>query len=290
MSDKQESVLFYTCVNTKFWGFGMIYPLFVLMTNPGAKVEIGVENYRRFHRKYRHISDFYDKYFPGKVLFSPVAFDRWMWHGRQKIVPNSVRFVTQPKLKADYVYIGDADILITEEVASQHLANIEKHHLDFSNVVRKGRKRLTGLHFIAYDKMYPLPSLRGINLGKCNDEDLLYRIIQRKGLKMPGPEAAFRPIHGLHISLYSSTPFETMTTKDKIVDFPCWFPSLQSNHNLSRIDCVKEINKYYQIRYSEPVKKFFSVLKPKNTEIRRIIQITDACAYYYLNVVSRPAG
>ena len=284
------SILFYTCVNEKFWAFGLLYPIFVLNSNPGAKVEVGVENHLRFTHKFKHIISFYEKEYPGRVRFSAVSFTQKRLFGSRKIVPNSVRFVTQPKLKADYVYIGDADILITEEVASQHLANIEKHHLDFSNVVRPNKNRLTGLHFIAYDKMYPLPSLRGINLGKCNDENLLYRIIQRKGLKMPGPEAAFRPIHGLHISLYSSTPFETMTTKDKIVDFPCWFPSLQSNHNLSRIDCVKEINKYYQIRYSEPVKKFFSVLKPKNTEIRRIIQITDAGAYYYLNVVSRPAG
>ena len=284
------SILFYTCVNEKFWAFGLLYPIFVLNSNPGAKVEVGVENHLRFTHKFKHIISFYEKEYPGRVRFSAVSFTQKRLFGSRKIVPNSVRFVTQPKLKADYVYIGDADILITEEVASQHLANIEKHHLDFSNVVRPNKNRLTGLHFIAYDKMYPLPSLHGIDLSKCNDETVLTKIIQRKGLKMPGPEAAFRPIHGLHISLYSSTPFETMTTKDKIVDFPCWFPSLQSNHNLSRIDCVKEINKYYQIRYSEPVKKFFSVLKPKNTEIRRIIQITDACAYYYLNVVSRPAG
>ncbi len=284
------SILFYTCVNEKFWAFGLLYPIFVLNSNPGAKVEIGVENHLRFTHKFKHIISFYEKEYPGRVRFSAVSFTQRKLFGSRKIVPNSVRFVTQPKLKADYVYIGDADVLITEEVAPQHLDNIKKHRLDFSNVVRQGRKRLTGLHFIAYDKMYPLPSLHGIDLSKCNDEDLLYQIIQRKGLKMPGPEATFRPIHGLHISMYSSTPFETMTTKDKIVDFPCWFPSLQSNHNISRVDCVKEINKYYQIRYSEPVKKFFSVLKPKNTEIRRIIQITDACAYYYLNVVSQPAG
>ena len=285
MSDKQESVLFYTCVNTKFWGFGMIYPLFVLMTNPGAKVEIGVENYRRFHRKYRHISDFYDKYFPGKVLFSPVAFDRWTWHGRQKIVPNSVRFATQPKLKADYVYIGDADILITEEVASQHLANIEKHHLDFSNVVRKGRKRLTGLHFIAYDKMYPLPSLRGINLGKCNDEDLLYRIIQRKRLKMPGPEVTFRPAHGLHISLYSSSPFEYLVGPNHLLDFPAWFMAVDSKHNIGNQDMGVDVDKYFDLRKRPEFIAFYEILKPKDTEVRRIIQITDACAYYYKHVI-----
>ena len=173
------SILFYTCVNEKFWAFGLLYPIFVLNSNPGAKVEVGVENHLRFTHKFKHIISFYEKEYPGRVRFSAVSFTQKRLFDSRKIVPNSVRFVTQPKLKADYVYIGDADILITEEVASQHLANIEKHHLDFSNVVRPNKNRLTGLHFIAYDKMYPLPSLRGINLGKCNDEDLLYQIIQR---------------------------------------------------------------------------------------------------------------
>lgn len=283
---QQKKTLFYTCVNEKFWAFGLIYPIFVLNSNPNALVEIGVENALHFKHKFKHIIDFYNKNYPGRVLFTGVSFTRMTWHGLQKIVPNTVRFITQPKTKADYVYIGDSDIFVDEEITPLHLKNIEENGLDFSNIVRPGKKRLSGLHFIEYDKMYPLPSLHGLNLGKQNDEEVLYKLMERKGLKIPGENIKYRPPHGLHISFYSCTPFETMTTQDKEVDFPGWLSFKGSPHNVSGQDSDEAIERYLKMRYSEPVKKFFSILKPKNVEIRRIIQITDAVCYYYQHAIS----
>lgn len=288
MVENKPTTLFYTCVNAKFWSFGMIYPMFVLLTNPNSLVEIGVENHSRFKRKYKHIIAFYEKNFPERVKFSPVSFYKWGVLGRTKIVPNTVRFLNKPTLKADYLYIGDSDIFITEEVASQHLENIRKNNLDFSNVVRTGKRRLTGLHFIEYDKMYPLPSLLGLRLGKKNDEEVLFEMMSRKGYKMPKENVTFRPAHGLHISLYSSSPFEYVSTADKKIDFPAWFMDVDCRHNMGKQDMLKDVDKYFKLRSSPLFLEFLNELVHKeDVEMRRIMQITDACAYYYKNVIAK---
>lgn len=279
------TTLFYTCVNEKFWSFGLIYPIFVLNSNPHSIVEIGVENVMHFKHKFRHILDFYKKNYPGRVVFRGVDFTKQGLFRTKKIVPNTVRFITTPKSKADYVYIGDADVFITEDITLRHLENIKQNNLDYSNIVRPGKERLSGLHFIEYKKMYPLPSLKGLKLEKQNDEEVLYRLMERKGLKIPGPEIKFRPTHGLHISFYSCPPFETMTTQDQVVNFPGWLSLKNSPHNVSAEDPNEAVNRYLKIRYSEPIKAFFSILKPKNVEIRKVIQITDAVCYYYQNAI-----
>lgn len=264
----------------------MIYPLFVLLTNPHSLVEIGVENYLRFRRKYQTVIDFYNQHFPGRVKFSSVSGMKWGVLGPHKVVPNTIRFVTEPSLKADYVYIGDADIFITEEVTTQHLENIRKNDLDFSNAVRRGKKRLTGLHFIEYEKMYPLPSLFGLNLAKKNDEEVLYELMRRKGYRMPPEDLTFRPAHGLHISMYSSAPFEYLQEREDKIDFPAWFMSIDSRHNLGDQDMAADVDKYFKIRKMSEFKAFLNILNRKeDVEMRRILQIADACAYYYKNIV-----
>lgn len=288
MGENNKTTLFYTCVNTKFWGFGMIYPMFVLLTNPNSLVEIGVENGSRFKRKYKHVIEFYEQNFPNRVKFSPTSFYKWGLLGRTKIVPNTVRFVTKPSLKADYLYIGDSDIFITEEITSQHVKNINDNGLDFSNMVRGSKRRLTGLHFIEYDKMYPLPSLLGLRLGKKNDEEILFELMARKGYKMPSQEVNFRPAHGLHISMYSSSPFEYVATPDKVVDFPAWFMDINSRHNMGKQDMLQDVDKYFALRNSPKFIDFLNILTHKeDVEMRRIMQITDACAFYYKNVIAK---
>lgn len=288
MENSPKTTLFYTCVNTKFWSFGMIYPLFVLLTNPNSLVEIGVENGLRFRRKYKHIIDFYHNRFPGRVKFTGISTIKWGLTGPAKVVPNTLRFIIQPTLKAEYVYIGDADIFITEEITSQHLKNITDHSLEFSNTVRKGKKRLTGLHFIEYNKMYPLPSLLGLHLSKKNDEEVLYKLMDRKGYKMPSEDLTFRPMHGLHVSLYSSTPFEFMEGPEKVIDFPAWLMNVDSPHNPSRQDMLADVDRYFELRDTPEFVAFVDLLTRKeDVDMRRIIQITDACAYYYKNVISK---
>ena len=260
------NLLFYTCVNEKYFEFALLYPIFVLCSNPGAVVEIGISNMKKFYKKYAHLVDFYKETYPSRVLFSSVSC--------RGIFPNSVRFVTQPFLKAKYVYIGDCDIMVLEEVLEKHLDNIKRNHLDFSNICRKNTRRLSGLHFIEYDKMFPVGLPAGSCLADDNDEELLYRIMASKGYKIPDEDkCTYRPVHGLHASYYSRPPLPTVTTEDDFVSFPAWYPA-------DREESRKIAEKYLNLRYGRQVREFMSRIREKDVHLRRIVQFMDITADY----------
>ncbi|NJK64482.1 MAG: hypothetical protein HC921_18935 [Synechococcaceae cyanobacterium SM2_3_1] len=79
------------------------------------------------------------------------------------------------------------------------------NNLPFSNIIRPGTlqsefPRLTGLHFAPFQLQYPLSDVSDISLSEANDEFLLYTIMSRKGVMVPG-SATYRPGHGIHISM-----------------------------------------------------------------------------------------
>jgi hypothetical protein len=119
----------------------------------------------------------------------------------RRIVPNSVRFLNEPVLPSQYIYISDIDIVTLQAgIADQHLADMERTGLPYSNWVRTGRRRLTGLHFSRKDWQFPLPAHDDLNVSEINDEELLYTLVERKlGFKPPEGDK-FRPLHGIHMS------------------------------------------------------------------------------------------
>lgn len=273
---EKADLLFYTCANQKYFEFAILYPLFVLQRNPEAVVEIGICNLKKFKKKYAHLIDFYNKAYPKKILFSSIYAGN--------ILPNSIRFLTQPHLKSRYVYIGDVDILILENILASHLDNIAKHNLDFSNICRPGTRKLSGLHFIEYDKMYPVKIPFGINLHKKNDEDLLYLLMKNKGLRIPDEQkCTYRPTHGLHVSYFSRPPLPTLTTLDNKAAYPAWY-SYNDNDSLG----VAE--KYIELRYSEPVKEFMAQIREQDINLRRIIQFVDISADYIVRHSNKKSG
>lgn len=271
---KSNKLLFYTCVNEKYYEFGILYPIFVMETNPDALVEIGVDSLRKFTNKYKHLINFYDEKFQGRVIFTEKKFYERIFFKKKSIMPNSIRFIRKPKLKADYIYIGDGDILILENVLSKHLKNIKDNNLDFSNIVRKGTKRLSGLHFIEYDKMYPLPKVKLKDTKQ--DEKLLYKMMNNKGYNLP-VKSEYRPLHGLHISFFSRPPFNTKTTNDDFVNIPGWFMNTTNIENYANKNYFK---KYFTVRNSILLKEFFNNIHAKDIELRRIIQIIDSIVYF----------
>jgi len=121
------------------------------------------------------------------------------------MVPNTVRFVETPQTKCEYLYIGDIDLLVFDDVSKIHLELIEKNSLPFSNILRREyaeseAPRLSGLHFCRYDDYYPLPDLEDLDLAFENDENVLYEIMRRKGMMVP-KEFQTRPECGIHMSL-----------------------------------------------------------------------------------------
>lgn len=271
-------VLCYTYADEKYFPFAIIYPLFILNSNNDVCVEIAVENYEKFVKEYGYLLDYYEKVYPGQVFFHPVI-------NKYKCQPGTVRFITQPLWFGKYVYIGDIDIMITEDIAKNHIENIVSNNLDFSNIKRKGRDLLSGLHFIEYDKMYPIKIPKNINLQTVQDENLLYIMMKNRGYKIPDENInTFRPLLGIHFSFWSRPPLPTLTTKDRFVEeFPSWF---NNTTNVINEDSYNNAERYIQIRYSQPVVDFMDNIKPTHVNLRRMIQIMDiACNYFLTNRV-----
>ena len=117
---------------------------------------------------------------------------------------NSLRFVVEPTLRAEYVYIGDVDILITRDIFLMH-EHVFHAGLPYSNMPRPCGTRLSGLHFTRYDAYYPIGDIKGLISEINDDEILLFNIIKGRGLIYDNFVYAntvkIRPTCGLHMSI-----------------------------------------------------------------------------------------
>ena len=187
--------------------FAAIYPLFSLISNPRASLEIGIVDFMEFKERYLPFILFYNRHFKEQVLYEECT-------PNNKHHPHTLRFLRKPTSEAKYIYIGDVDIIILEEnICEIHKKYIKKHKLEYSNILRDNSNfpRLSGLHFIEYSKMYPLPKNTIGEADYCNDEHYLYLLMQSKGYTAPEKEFKLRPVHGIHCSMnrppIKSTPF-----------------------------------------------------------------------------------
>ena len=198
------SILFYTAANRGYWHFAPRYTYFVLSANDDWAVEVGLEDANDFKTENAAALQILHSRFSGRFKITDIDFsDR---------IPGVVRFLEEPTFETsrDHIYIGDIDILILDDdVEHQHLENMRKNDLPFSNKLRPLRerdagRRLTGLQFAPMSLQYPLPDIADLNTSVENDlpgadEHILYKIMQRKGVMVP-ETANFRPDHGIHIS------------------------------------------------------------------------------------------
>ena len=164
--------------------------------NPKAHVEVILIDKDRFFNEYKRSIVELENIFKNHFSF---VQDKLV---DTKVLVNTRRFLHQSKINSDYIYIGDIDILIMEDLKSKHTSIIKSHKVPFSNKIRnpdEDYKRLTGLHFISKDAMYPLPNLNGIDLTSENDEHVLYNIMEAKGLMVPN-DFKERPECGIHLS------------------------------------------------------------------------------------------
>ena len=126
------------------------------------------------------------------------------------IIPNSLRFLEHPQIKSNYLYITDVDILLLENSFDVHLKQIIKNDTFFSNIIRPGQQRLTGLHFTRHlqhkfvQYNYPQSSIKRDHGG---DETMLYKMIKNYDVTRTPEELTSgneRPVMGLHLSLSRS--------------------------------------------------------------------------------------
>ena len=139
-------------------------------------------------------------------------------HKARTIVTNTWRFLEVPKVYANYTYIGDIDIFLTESVFTDNFRINQMRFFDmpYSNVLRPppNDKRLTGLILID-TKNYYTPKL--INAQRVvdaqgNDEVFLRNLVVSAGFNLPYKKGGsdnktisyysnHRPQHGEHLSL-----------------------------------------------------------------------------------------
>lgn len=192
-----KSLLFLVYADRCYEMFVVPYIYFALRNNPNASVEVILDERDDFIARNRYALEKLDEVFFGKYALSQAP-------RLEGVIPNTIRFMVNPQLSAHYLYIGDIDLLVFEDVVEVHERLMEDFGLPFSNIVRPysegERKRLSGLHFCKFDHYYPLPDVSDLNLSTMNDEAVLYKIMSRKGL-MVDESFRMRPECGIHMSL-----------------------------------------------------------------------------------------
>ena len=185
-------LLFFSVANEAYEPFVLPYAVSALRHNPEAMVEIVLQRPRRFEAENADALDILRQHFGEKLVLSRSEFGR--------MPANSLRFLIEPRTKAATVYIGDIDIIITEDIRPGHEAHMVKSGLPYSNIRRGGKRAMTGLHYTRWDAFYPIPPLPAhtkVNL----DEGLLFDLVEVRGQGLPRENDNYRPIHGIHLSL-----------------------------------------------------------------------------------------
>jgi hypothetical protein len=197
-------LLIYVYADEKYSMFAIPYVHFALKHNPQACVEVCFDDLESFRSKNINAIKILEEKYHGRYHFRQATILR-----SSGIIPNTIRFIDPPELKANYIYIGDIDLIIMDDIIATHTDLMKKSGLSYSNVIRKesintSYPRLTGLHFCHYNDYFPLPDLSDIDLATANDEYVLYEIMKRKGVNL-SPDFNIRPECGIHMSL-SRTP------------------------------------------------------------------------------------
>jgi hypothetical protein len=195
----------FTCCDKYYKDYVPIFILSNLYHNDSCFVEIGVDNmnYEPIQESLKILETMY----PNRFLVREVNFNTVNVDGIQRAISgNTVRFITEPVTKSEYVYISDVDIVVLQkDITKIHIKNMQKTGLGYSNVVRPlvpGKMpRMTGLHFTPYLNYYPIPNYSNIcsNNMLIYDEPFLYELVKKRFPDFKYEES-FRPVHGIHIS------------------------------------------------------------------------------------------
>ncbi|MEM9263224.1 MAG: hypothetical protein AAGA22_06570 [Pseudomonadota bacterium] len=190
-STATSELVIFTVADRRYEPFILPYIASCLTFNPTAFVEIGVEDAEAFRLSNQEAIDLLTNQFGDAFLIRNVTFI--------KGAPGSARFMNETNVRRRYLYIGDIDIFVLEEIAPKHIDKMAETGLPYSNTIRQGKRRLTGLHFTETNALYPLDAFDGDVTH--HDEVLLYERVLKKGLPLPNKDETFRPLHGFHLSL-----------------------------------------------------------------------------------------
>lgn len=217
------SVTFYTVATGRYVNYVVPYITSALYFNQESRAEILTDRNCLSVDQIAFLDTYFKDRWEVRILEKP--FINYVSNSK---LTKSIRWLSVPKSTTDYIYIGDADILVLEsnieDEHSKHAKFIEK---PYSNMVRPHptKLKLTGLHFVNRQEYYSVINyafldhiITNIRDGKIAskylDEILLYNIVKR-AFGVPNKnklsrlenkdnqwqQVDFRPTHGIHTTL-----------------------------------------------------------------------------------------
>lgn len=186
------------------------YIFYVQVTNPESKLEVVVDDLELVLSNHAQEIEFLEQNFRGKYHIrenKKVIDDKHF-----RLIRNALRFLEEPEIKCEYTYIGDIDVMVTENIKDYHVNKMKETGLPFSNQLKRdnGYDMLTGLHFYktnefsrVYDNLDKYYSM----LPKFGcDQQLLYHIMKDNFNMDNNLLLEKRPIHGIHMSRSRPNP------------------------------------------------------------------------------------
>lgn len=194
-------MIFTTVVNKKYQNYVPWFCLFVKHTYPKDKVII-FSNERLDKTIIDQVSVIDKNY-----VIDGNYFSRFSNLQGQEL--KSLRWLIN--MKDAQVYIGDIDIMICpepEDLLIAHETHCEDEGLPYSNEVRPGTQRLTGLQYcqpeyftrIREQQTALFNFLKGGSKLIKRNEEVLFEMVVASGMGLPRKQ--FRPHHGLHLGLW----------------------------------------------------------------------------------------
>lgn len=205
-------LLIYVYADEQYYPFVVPYIYFALRNNQKARVEVKLKNKKKFMSEHGQAIEMLNKLYCGRFSLYQCGFNY-----NEKVIPNTIRFIEPATDIAEYLYIGDIDLLVFEDICDIHIPRLIDEVRPFSNIVRDcsaNKPRLTGLHFCKYDDFYPLPDISDFDLSVENDEYILYELVKRKGLNIDY-DYKYRPECGIHMSLNRDPVGRYVNTKSR---------------------------------------------------------------------------
>lgn len=227
MKGYKYKINFLTAAVGKYKMFVYPYIASILTNVEESHVEVVVDDLSYFSNTLDQAKDIFKDRFLIREYGD--AFRGWEKNPNNWSQANTIRFLTEPQVESQHVYIGDVDIIIlNSDIVNKHLEHAKLINLPYSNIKRNGINNLSGLHFIVDAKSYYNYFSNGafnliikaINDNACPyyDEQLLFYMMnethgvpKQASIECTFPNAEpseviydYRPQHGLHLSLNRS--------------------------------------------------------------------------------------
>lgn len=206
---KEYPLTVFTVADSVYAKFTPLFVASVLWSNPEARVEVVMpENVP--------VPDMLPviKRWPDRFIITRDA----RLNDESTALYGTMRWLIEPVLKSKYLYIADIDIIVMQDIMALHLPMMRKWGMPYSNAVRPGTQRMTGLHFTETSALHPNRYLTDNQTPiRKNDEMVLYEIVTTHGHGLP-PEF-YRPVPGIHISP-NRQPHKSTTTDG--IEIPGW--------------------------------------------------------------------